>query len=230
VIALKELWIWLVSFFRKIKNSTKPLSTSETINDTSVPLSPQENQELSPSVNKKNEEDAKMTIEYGDGGLKAVEEFIALYPNIHWSGIVLHHSLTKDGTTNDWEAIKKYHVETNGWSDIGYHLGLEKIGNSYLYRLGRPLNKPGAATKEGHQNTLSIQICCIGNYDDEEPLLCQYWLLYKLCQPLITAYKINTDNIYGHRSWATYKSCPGKQFNIQKVMDLINGKTLEELS
>ena len=52
--------------------------------------------------------------------------------------IVIHHSLTKDGTVADWEAIRRYHKEINGWSDIGYHYGIERVGMFVLPRVGRP--------------------------------------------------------------------------------------------
>ncbi|MFA5037617.1 MAG: peptidoglycan recognition family protein [Candidatus Izemoplasmatales bacterium] len=165
--------------------------------------------------------DAKMSKEYGDGNIKDVEYFISHYPAMHWKGIVLHHSLTKDGTVKDWEAIRKYHIETNKWSDIGYHLGIELVGKQFIYRIGRPLNLPGAACKEGHQNTLSIQICIVGNYDNEPPLLCQYWLTAKLCKLLMDTYNIPITNIYGHRDFATYKSCPGFKLKIKRIIDIL---------
>ena len=141
--------------------------------------------------------------------------------NFFADGVLVHNSLTKDNEVKDWEAIKKYHVETNKWLDIGYHLGLELIGKRFIYRLGRPMNMPGAACKEGHQNNLSIQTCCIGNYDLLEPLLCQYWLMSKLCKLLIKTYDIPLDNIYGHRDWATYKSCPGKKYKLLTLIKMI---------
>lgn len=44
----------------------------------------------------------------------------------------------KDGGVVDWEAIRRYHKETNGWSDIGYHYEVERVGNGILLQVGRP--------------------------------------------------------------------------------------------
>ncbi len=53
--------------------------------------------------------------------------------------IVIHHSLTKDGIIADWEAIRKHHKNVNGWSDIGYHYGIERVGKNLLLVDGRTL-------------------------------------------------------------------------------------------
>lgn len=51
--------------------------------------------------------------------------------------VVIHHSLTKDGQVVDWEAIPGYHKEVNGWADIGYHYGIERVGTGILLRVRR---------------------------------------------------------------------------------------------
>ena len=71
----------------------------------------------------------------------------------------IHHSLTKDGTVVDWDAIRRYHKETNGWTDIGYHYGIERVGGGLSLQIGRPESQPGAHTKEMHMNLKSIGIC-----------------------------------------------------------------------
>lgn len=43
------------------------------------------------------------------------------------SGVIIHHSLTRDGKTVDWNAIDKYHREVKGWKKVGYHCGVERI-------------------------------------------------------------------------------------------------------
>jgi hypothetical protein len=106
--------------------------------------------------------------------------------------IIIHHSLTKDGITQDWNAIRRYHMSfrINGnivteteferrlasneksnferpWSDIGYNAGIEQVGSAIIVLPGRPLDKQGAHTQGFNNN--SVGICVIGNYDYEIP-------------------------------------------------------------
>jgi hypothetical protein len=41
--------------------------------------------------------------------------------------LIIHHSLSKDGQTVDWNAIRRYHIQEKGWDDIGYHGGLSVL-------------------------------------------------------------------------------------------------------
>ena len=134
--------------------------------------------------------------------------------------IIIHHSLTADGQMVNWQAIRKYHIETNGWKDIGYHYGIENVYGQYEILKGRFDNMTGAHAKGFNQD--SIGICLIGNYDDHEPLPIQLDLLQRLVISLITIYGIKVANVLGHRE--TYarlgkpqlKICPGRLFDMIK--------------
>jgi N-acetylmuramoyl-L-alanine amidase len=76
--------------------------------------------------------------------------------------IIIHCSATKEGEHFDANDIRRWHVEGNGWKNIGYHYVVLLDGR---IELGRPLEEVGAHTK-GH-NTNSVGICYIGGLDGE---------------------------------------------------------------
>ena len=131
-----------------------------------------------------------------------------------WTHIAIHHSLTADGAVFNWRAIRNWHINQNGWSDIGYHYGVELIDNTYEVLIGRPLHLAGAHIKEDRMNKKAIGICCVGNYDHIAPssdmidVLCT-----RLIIPLMKIFDIDQKNIIFHRDKASYKSCPGEMFH-----------------
>ena len=128
--------------------------------------------------------------------------------------ILLHHSLTRDSQTVSWDAIRRYHVETLGWNDIGYHYGIELIGDRYEILQGRFVPEPGAHCKENEMTRKSVGICFIGNFDEVEPPKEQWDLGVKLVKSLIYMLEIPINRVRGHREYAGYKSCPGKMFDL----------------
>lgn len=139
--------------------------------------------------------------------------------------IILHHSLTKDGATVSWQAIRRYHMDPNGpykMRDIGYHFGIELINNQYEILVGRQLNETGAHTK-GHND--SIGICVVGNFDIEEMREPAYNKLYDLVDGLTTVLNIPITNIKCHRDFAP-KSCPGVKFPYQRLLNDLTKRTV----
>jgi hypothetical protein len=130
------------------------------------------------------------------------------------TSIILHHSLTKDTQTVSWGAIRKYHTEDCGWDDIGYHFGIEQVGNDYEIFVGRMMTVPGAHCK-GH-NANSLGICFVGNFDAAAPPKKQWRLGVELVGSLIDIFNISKYNIFTHNELAPWKSCPGIMFDIEK--------------
>ena len=126
------------------------------------------------------------------------------------TGIIIHHSLTKDGIAADWDAIKRYHMTDpqHMWSDIGYHAGVERINGTLTALTGRPVNQIGAHC-QGHNDTIGI--CIVGNFDqtppDDELLRYAAALTAGFCR----MFDFTVDHIHKHHEYAT-KSCPGAAF------------------
>lgn len=138
--------------------------------------------------------------------------------------VVVHHSLTKDGNVVDWAAIKRYHVNVNHWSDIGYHFGIERVDADYKVLAGRPLDTPGAHAKDGGFNVVSFGVCIVGNHDVETPANRAWWTAVFLIRRLCRQFNIPVSNVIGH--WEAQaiaglpaplrKSCPGDKFSMDK--------------
>ena len=74
--------------------------------------------------------------------------------------IIWHCSATKEDVPVSVEQIRDWHVNGNGWSDIGYHFVVELDGS---VKAGRPVSRMGAHVR-GH-NRDSIGICYVGGLD-----------------------------------------------------------------
>ncbi len=141
---------------------------------------------------------------------------------ISWTHIIIHHSLTEDKQTVSWDAIRKYHIETQGWADIGYHFGIE-IGpnDKYIILAGRPLNQIGAHCKEESMNKVGIGFCFVGNFDLVSPPTLMLTEGAKHVKGLMDEFGIIPANVRGHRDYATYKSCPGRLFDMTIFRDML---------
>lgn len=126
--------------------------------------------------------------------------------------LIIHHSLTEDGKTVSWDAIRRYHIDTNGWRNIGYHYGIELINSTYEVLVGRMQDEIGAHCKEGGMNRCSLGICVVGNFDLAPVPAAQMDKLVQLVRSLRIVFDIPAECVQRHHDYATYKSCPGTKF------------------
>lgn len=141
-----------------------------------------------------------------------------------WKYIMIHHSATVDSDTYSWDAIRRYHMETNKWSDIGYHFGVEQVGGHFVMLKGRSLDTDGAHCKEHSMNRLGLGVCLVGDYDKFAPKPGAYDILVSLVNVLQMIYDIPVENVVAHRDYAPYKSCPGKMFNMDTFRNMLKAR------
>lgn len=67
--------------------------------------------------------------------------------------IVLHCSATPEGVSLPPSALRRLHVEQNGWSDVGYHFYVTRDGDVHPCR---PLGQPGAHARGYNQRSVGI--------------------------------------------------------------------------
>lgn len=136
--------------------------------------------------------------------------------------VIIHHSLTKDGLVVDWTAIRKYHMTAPEYMfrDIGYHWGIERVGDKWVIQKGRDESDTGAHCKEQGMNAKSIGICVVGNYDIDNLPQETFDLLVDKIKEINGRYKKQFP-IEPHSKYATYKTCPGKKFPLQKVLEAV---------
>lgn len=115
--------------------------------------------------------------------------------------IIVHHTASPQNTTVD--QIRDWHVNGNGWSDIGYHYII--LADGTLER-GRNVNRTGAHCK--NKNKGSIGVCVTGNTSNEPPTMQQIESLKGTLGMLIEDYLLTRQDVYGHRDFGATE-CPG---------------------
>ena len=120
--------------------------------------------------------------------------------------IIVHCAATPEGKDIKTETIRQWHIQGNGWKDIGYHYIIELDGSIHK---GRSEDEIGAHCS-GH-NSNSIGVCYIGGVatDGKTPkdtrTSAQKTSLLSILKDLKRRYP--NAKIYGHRDFAA-KACP----------------------
>jgi len=138
--------------------------------------------------------------------------------------LIVHHAAGSNSSTN-WAgvvaSIWNYHVNSNGWCDVGYNWLIDPNGVLYVGR-GGGNNVVGAHMCGYNQKTMAV--CMLGNYNTATPSTAAMNKLaeifaWKCCNsgidPLgsgpITSYPGTMNNISGHKQGCSpgYTDCPG---------------------
>lgn len=123
--------------------------------------------------------------------------------------LVIHASdtpitwMAKAPTSAKVAEIRRWHTQDRGWSDIGYHLVIDRDGT---VATGRPMGKIGAHVS-GH-NPGSIGVCLIGGmgYDRYSHPLDTY--THEQLLSLAKVIKYYSIGYCGHHDLNIYKKCP----------------------
>jgi len=132
--------------------------------------------------------------------------------------IIIHCSATPEGRDVTVDDIRRWHVDGNKWSDIGYHYVVDIHG---CISGGRAIDKPGAHVK-GH-NKDSVGVCYIGGMDtDMKPKDTMTEEQEHAIRELIYALRMVTDNdisLHGHNEFSS-KACPSFKVS-EKFKDIL---------
>ncbi len=136
----------------------------------------------------------------------------------HIDKIIVHCAATRPSMDIDAETIRDWHVNDNGWSDIGYHYVIKRDGT---IENGRPVSIAGAHAR-GH-NADSIGICLVGGMKEDMSAadanftLAQYNALHTLVEKIKQDFEI--VEVTGHRDLADVtKPCP--TFNTEALLSI----------
>lgn len=96
---------------------------------------------------------------------------------INSTHVVVHHGASPDTYTDGAAVVRSYwnyHVNSNGWADIGYNYLFDKYGNTYQGRQNSsPLTQDVRGAHAGASNDYSIGVNFLGNADVTLPTTVQ---------------------------------------------------------
>ena len=119
--------------------------------------------------------------------------------------IIVHCSATEAGRDIKAAEIRRWHIESNGWKDIGYHYVIDIDGT---IEVGRPIDQAGAHTT--NHNKTTIGICYVGGLWNGKPkdtrTLKQQAAMVQLIRSLKVCFP-SIKKVSGHRDYAN-KACP----------------------
>ena len=125
--------------------------------------------------------------------------------------LIIHCSATRPGMDIGAKEIRNWHVNDNGWNDIGYHDVIRRDGT---IEPGR--DKAVAGAHCAGYNANSIGVCMVGGIDDQGKASANFTdKQWKALERYVRAFRAQHPKatVHGHNEFSS-KSCPS--FSVQK--------------
>jgi len=145
--------------------------------------------------------------------------------------IFIHHSLTSPGKHVDPAVLARAHMKAGRFGPglvaegIAYHRLIQPDGT--IQRCwGYEVKTWHAGSKKfvGDENLDSVAICLIGDFDKEEPSEDVYRALVQEVRAIRK--DLGFIGLWTHNQVAPWKSCPGTNFDIDKVRQMLGDDKL----
>jgi N-acetylmuramoyl-L-alanine amidase len=126
--------------------------------------------------------------------------------------VFIHHTEGSSCTTQAEctaviQAIQDYHMDVNGWADIGYNFLVGEDGNAYE---GRGWDRVGAHASDW--NSVSIGMSVMGSFSSRTPNAAALNVLQQLIGCGVSQAKLSGSyTMHGHRDGGC-TDCPGQAF------------------
>ena len=116
---------------------------------------------------------------------------------------VIHHTLSHDVSI---ETVRKWHVNENGWNNVGYHFLIRASGK---VESGRPVGFTGAHAK-GRNHYIGVALTGYDDFSAEQ--------LESLLNLLIS---LDVKYIERHRDSTQNNPCPGLGIPVERIQETI---------
>jgi len=130
---------------------------------------------------------------------------------IHHDGMTPFTTSSQSAAAQRLERIRRAHVSSNGWADIGYHFVIDPGGRVWE---ARPLALQGAHVKYNNEHNLGVMV--MGNYDRQVPTNAASITLDQFVSAMMQRYRVPVSRVFTHQELRP-TACPGK--SLQRVME-----------
>ncbi len=137
------------------------------------------------------------------GGIKRI--------TIHHDGMTPFTSTSRAAAAQRLENIRRAHVSSNGWADVGYHFVVDPGGRVWE---ARPVALQGAHVKYNNEHNLGVMV--MGNYDRQSPTNAASTMLDEFVGSMMRKYRVPVSRVYTHQELRP-TACPGR--SLQRVME-----------